>query len=656
MSGIIWGIISKKNIKIDYEEKHKSIYRDMKKAINKYSIDHYSTITIDDISFGCGLQYITKESYKEVLPYYDKTNNLLITADAIIDNREELIELLELGKVNVDKYTDSEYILFSYIKWGKECTKYIIGDYSFAIWDFNKAELFLAKDHVGKRTLYYYENDDYFVFSTINRVLLCFIDKPVLNERWITDYLAIAGIMPITEAKETIIKDIYQVKPFHTLVYDKKSIIETRYWNPIEEIKEISYDTEEEYIKAFMAVYEEAVNCRVRTDKNVGILLSSGLDSTSVAAIAAPCLDKQKKTLYSYTQIPRESYVSTYPNGKITDESNLVSEFIRLYNNISAKFYTCEGENSYDCIDEVLDICETPYKFIENSYWINYLIKKASMDNCKIILGGQYGNSTVSFGDIFVNAKELFSRGKIVSLLREMKYSAKYLKTSSKKMLKVTWSLIKPYKLQKKEFNKLYPEYDRFFYCSINKDLIKRYNVVERFDKLCYNENPRRIPRIKDVKKFIVNESMFSSISTYETMNSLYYGVLLRDPTRDKRIIEYCLSIPYNLYVRNGIDRYLLRKSMEGKIQDSIRMNFTKKGLQAADWRERIAEDLPDKIYLDIKNTIDKNMIKQYIDYDKLLEEINILKNPVNNIDEQFLRMYFIVLTLSRYTDTLNNL
>lgn len=650
MSGIIWGVIKKDTIKSDNEDL-KNISENMQEPMKKYSIDKYSSITKDNVSFGCGLQYITKESYREVLPRYDENNKLLITADAIIDNRKELLDLLELGKKDVDEYTDSEYILFSYLKWGEDCTKYLIGDYSFAIWDYNKDELFLARDHVGKRTLYYYEDEDYFAFSTINRALLAFIDEPKLNDRWIADYLAIAGVMSITEAKETIIQNIYQVRPFHFLTYNKKKIIETRYWNPVEELREICYDTEEEYIEEFMRVYEEAVQCRLRTDKNVGILLSSGLDSTSVAALAAPCLEKQHKTLYSYTAIPSRNYVSTYPRRKITDESDYVREFISLYKNINAKFYDCEDSNSYNCIDEILDICEDPYKFIENSYWINYLIKNASMDNCKIVLGGQYGNSTVSFGDIFVNAKELLSRGKIISLLREIQGSAKYLNTSRKKLFKVVWSLIKPYKFQKKEFDKLYPNFDRFVNCSVDKNLIKRHDIVARFDKICYNIYPRRVPSIEEVRKFIVNEAVFSSISTYETKNSLYYGVLLRDPTRDKRIIEYCLSIPYNLYVKNGIDRYLLRRSMEGRIQDSIRMNFTKKGLQAADWRERLSNDLPEKIYNDMKEVLNKDIIKYYVDEDKLFDDLKMIKGPVDNLDEQLLRMYFIVLVLSRYID-----
>ena len=126
----------------------------MTKISKEYKIDKFDSITRESLFLGCGLQYFTKEAIHEILPYHDKDSELLLTSDAIIDNREELIEILELDKKQL--ITDSFIILESYKKWGKACLDYLIGDFTFAIYDEKNQEIFIARDQIGKRCLYYH--------------------------------------------------------------------------------------------------------------------------------------------------------------------------------------------------------------------------------------------------------------------------------------------------------------------------------------------------------------------------------------------------------------------------------------------------------------------------------------------------------------------
>jgi asparagine synthase (glutamine-hydrolysing) len=134
------------------------------KELGKYQFDKSATISQDPVFFGCHLNWVTPESVHEILPFADDQAQLMITADAIIDNREELCELLSVSDGNI---TDSQLILTAYQKWGVKCPEYLVGDFAFAIWDKEKEELFCARDHMGNRVLHYHNSSDLFAFATL---------------------------------------------------------------------------------------------------------------------------------------------------------------------------------------------------------------------------------------------------------------------------------------------------------------------------------------------------------------------------------------------------------------------------------------------------------------------------------------------------------
>src|SRR5690606_32771619 len=102
--------------------------------------------------------WITPESIGELNPFYDSERQLVITADAIIDNRSELFQLLQIQQERRLDITDAELILLSYSKWGEDSPKYLIGDFAYIIWDERDQKLFAARDFSGSRTLYYHWN------------------------------------------------------------------------------------------------------------------------------------------------------------------------------------------------------------------------------------------------------------------------------------------------------------------------------------------------------------------------------------------------------------------------------------------------------------------------------------------------------------------
>ncbi|MDQ3661536.1 MAG: asparagine synthase-related protein, partial [Actinomycetota bacterium] len=204
-------------------------------------------------------------------------------ADARIDNREELVRTLWGGSHLPDEPpTDAELILEAYRRWGEECPARLIGDFAFAIWDARRGRLFAARDPMAMRALYYRVEPRRVLFGTEVKQILAVPGVPArIFEPAVGAYLA----GPFGHMEWTFYEGISQLAPAHALVVDASGQRTWRYWD-IDPDFRIEYPTEEEYVEHFLEVFLEAVRCRLRSTKPVGIFLSGGMDSGSIASAA----------------------------------------------------------------------------------------------------------------------------------------------------------------------------------------------------------------------------------------------------------------------------------------------------------------------------------------------------------------------------------
>jgi len=270
----------------------------------------------------------TPESVLEQLPYYSSEFQLVITADARIDNRVDLCKKLEIKNPTLP---DSQLILLAYKKYGKACVKQLIGAFAFAIWDIQKQELFCARDQIGVRPFFYYKDSRFFAFASEKRGILAIptLDKSIRHEYVVNQLITVVNAL-----ETTFYTHIYRLKPAHTLtVTANGKVTAARYWD-LDAQKSISFKKEEDYIEAFLEKMKEAVNCRLRTTKRVGVEMSGGLDSTGVAAIAQPLLQQKQENLHCFSMVmPKEQVGKAYPYEEgtaIKEEGDLIDEFCEM--------------------------------------------------------------------------------------------------------------------------------------------------------------------------------------------------------------------------------------------------------------------------------------------------------------------------------------
>ncbi len=538
----------------------------------------------ENIFLGCHAQWITPESIDEQVPYYDYERQLTITADAIIDNREELFSKLNIDGEMKKIMPDSQLILLAYDKWGEDCPKHLVGDFAFVIWDENKKKLFGARDFSGSRTFYFHFNEQKFTFCTIiNPLLNLPYVKKELNDQWLAEFLAISSVIEVVDTSITVFKGIEQLPPSHTITIIDDSVKLSRY-NTLESRAPIKLNSDQEYEEAFREVFQEAVKDRTRTHRQVGSHLSGGLDSGAVVSFAAKALRSKQKELHTFSYIPPNDFTDFTSKYRLANERPFIESTIKHVGGVNDNFLKFEDQSAYKDIDTFLEIMEGPYKFFENSIWLKGIFKEASKKNIGVLLNGGRGNLTVSWGPALEYYAILFKKMKWLRLTQEIDLYSNNMNVKKIRTLKYVLKMAYP------SLNRISPSINKYeSQILINENFAKKTGVYEKLKLHGIDENSSSIPDIYEARKSHFKELFhWNATNTLGTKLSLRYKLWKRDPTNDLRIIRFCLSVPENQYVQNGLDRALIRRSTKGYLPEKVRLNQLYRGVQGVDWVHRM--------------------------------------------------------------------
>lgn len=559
--------------------------RILMKSLEKFPADLIQVWNDTKIFLGCHSQWITPESVHEPLPFYDYGRKMAITADAIIDNRKELFEMLNIDRDDRSTLTDSQLILLSYQKWGEESPKHLVGDFAFMIWDQKQQKLFGARDFSGNRTLYFHKNQDKFAFCTIIEPLLAlpYVEKK-LNEQWLAEYLAVSGMVDGVDSSITPYQNIEQIPPSHSISIVNNKVTLKRYLY-ITQGKRLKLKSDEEYVEAFQSVFQESVKSRLRTHRKVGSQLSGGLDSGAVVGFAAKNLRSENKLLHTFSYIPPDDFKDFTPKYLLADERPYIKSTVEYVGGISDNYYDFKGKDSHSEIDDLLGIMEMPYKFFENSFWLKGMFEKAHEKDIGILLNGDRGNFSISWGESFEYYATLLKKLKWVKLFKELDQYSKNAGASRLRNLPTIARIGFPI------LDRTFPEGTNYKIPTlINPEFAEKTAIYTKFKEYGIDQNGWY--PISDIyferKKHFEDVFQWNTSGTLAAKLSLRYSLLKRDPTNDIRLIRFCLSVPENQYVQNGLDRALIRRSTKNYLPDNVRLNQRFHGVQGADWVHRM--------------------------------------------------------------------
>ncbi|EDX69479.1 lasso peptide isopeptide bond-forming cyclase [Bacillus cereus] len=591
--------------------------------LRKYPADDIQIWHKENIFFGCHAQWITPESVGEQLPFYNYEKQLTITADAIIDNRDELFEKLQVDYSDRKNMADSELILLSYQKWGGEAPKYLVGDFAFMIWDEKKQMLFGARDFSGNRTLYFYRGEEKFAFCTIIKPLftLPYVEKQ-LNEQWFAEFLAIPVNFESVDPSSTVYKTIEQIPPSHSVIVKNGKVQLARYNTPITG-ERLQLKSNEEYEEAFLEVYQNAIRSRLRTHHQVGAHLSGGLDSGSVVSFAARDLSATNKRLHTYSYVPVKGFVDWTHRSRMADERPFIQSTVQHVGNIKEHYLDFSGRSPLSEIDEWLEILEMPYKFFENTFWLRGIYEKARLQGIGVLLNGQRGNWTVSWGPALDYQAMLLKKMKLRRFLHELYSYSKNIGVKKSRVFSVvrkkTFPFLNRMSLSKNQI--MFPKI-------INPEFANRMNVFEKLLEHDVDITGTSITDVYEIKKRQFEQLYYWSITgTYGSKLSLRYSLWDRDPTNDLRVVQFCLAVPEEQYVQNGVDRALIRRATKNYLPDKVRLNQLTRGVQGSDGVYRMTHQWSGFIE-ELEQLSKDPIISEFLD-------IEVIRTAISKIKEE---------------------
>lgn len=506
---------------------------------------------------GHALMSSTPEASAEEMPLVVPSSGMIITGDIRLDNRAELAERLGLDP---RRCGDGELALRAIQKWGSDGADYLRGDFAFAVWDGGREELFVARDPAAMRPLCYAEpRPGQFLFASD---ALALGEHPSIDRRLNEERIAdlIEG-MEALDLEATILRDVRRLKAGCWLRYSRRGLTTGEFHNP-SPTSPVRLRGDSECVEAFLSVFRSSVESRLRADGPVGAMLSGGLDSASVSAMAAQVMEAGGEG-------PLKTFSVTGPDPDCPSERERIIASTAGIPGIDPHIidYSAIGPES----GEAAALGRQIDPFDGDMALPRLLYREAHRQGVRVVLDGV--GADLVLGDTGLVHDHLRS-GLLIAALREaVGENAFWGEGSVLRRISVgavhAWV---PAKVREVRRRLRWRRQDSAadWHAPFTREFAEHVRLRERrarFRKLYLGDgrtgpNARRHGRI--------HPFLIVARERYERVGAIM-GVEARDPFLDRRMLDFAASLPGDQTQRHGWPKYLMRKAMEGLVPDEVR-------------------------------------------------------------------------------------
>ena len=479
-------------------------------------------------------------------------DDFVITFNGEIYNYVELREQLASVGYIFNTESDTEVLIKSYHMWGEKMFDKLEGMWAFAIYNKVTGRLILSRDRFAEKPLYFYKNNEGIYFGSEIKFLESLVDSPfTINYNQIYRYI-VNGYKSLYKHDQTFFQNINEVNFSSYLSIDENlNINEVKYWHLKSKIeKNITYLDAVENVRKLLV---ESVKLRLRSDVPIAFCLSGGVDSASLASIASKELNRKIST---YSIIDSDERYNEYENINATlNDLECEHTFIHLN----------DSNNMIDRLKKLIAYHDGPVATI--SYLVHSLLSENISNNgFKVSISGTGADELLTgyydhFNLHLYSVKETSHHDK--------KYAdwEKYIRPLVRNPYLKNPNLY----LENPKFrNHIYLDNDKFseyLTNDFNEDFIEEEYAKDLLHNRMINELFHEGTRV------ILHE---------DDLNSMMYSIENRSPFLDRKLAEFCYSIPTNLLIDNGYGKNILRDSMEGILNDKVRLDRHKKGFNAS--------------------------------------------------------------------------
>jgi asparagine synthase (glutamine-hydrolysing) len=500
----------------------------------------------------------------------------LLVADVRLDDRRGLASSLGMSAEEERRLADSALVMAAVEKWEEEAIGRLAGDFAVALWDRRRERLLLARDPLGQRPLHYHRSGGFFAFASMPAGLHALGGAAAgPDEEALASFLA---LMP-PEGNRSFFRGIERVRPGELRIVSASGDLSRRHWSfggaPLR------LKRSEDYVEAVREALDRSVESRLRgSGGRVAAHLSGGLDSGAVAATAARLLPEGR--VGAFTSVPERTGLDR--RGRFADESGHAAAVAALYPNMEHVLVRSSGRSPIAALDRNFDLYQAPVLNLCNFAWADSISDAARERGHKVLLTGQAGNFTLTHTGLDL-LPGLLAGGKLIRLGRQ----ALALRRSGTRLESVAAHTLWPF---------LPPRLWRL----INRLRGRRVGAGAGENSLL---NPalgghaaRRLAEGLARATAGPDRGIGIRLAVLAALESgnfrqgalAGWGLDVRDPTGDRRLIETCLSIPAEIHLSGGMPRGLARRVLADRLPPLV-VRETRKGFQGADWHEGLRAD-----------------------------------------------------------------
>jgi asparagine synthase (glutamine-hydrolysing) len=462
-------------------------------------------------------------------------------------------------------HCDTETILHLYEEKGARCVEDLRGMFAFAIWDSTRRELFLARDRLGVKPLYYVHTDDgslYFA-SEIKALLEARAVRAQLNYRTLPDYLANHG----TSGDETLFEGVKRLAPGHTLLWREGRIKIEKYWD-------ISYApqgaddalgrSDDEYVAEWSELFQTSVRLRLMADVPLGMFLSGGIDSSAIAAVMSRLVDEPIKT-FSVAFAEREANELSY--------ARIVAEKFKTDHHETV----VSPKEFFDALPHLVWHEDEP--LAHPSSVALYFVSRLAARHVKVVLTGEGSDEMLAGYERYYKTMLQLSLGpryqRIVPGALRRIVAARIESLPPRSWLR--HKLTRTFLCLEPDVESLYFDNFAVFPSAMQRELL----TAETRERVGASPDPyadmRRYFESADTDS-LLNRMLYADTKTYlhellmkQDQMSMAASIESRVPFLDHKLVEYTARLPERMKLRRGLNtKYILRRAMKGVLPEAI--------------------------------------------------------------------------------------
>src|SRR5579872_5265090 len=469
-----------------------------------------------------------------------------------IYNHLEVRHELEAKGYQYKSRSDTETILYAYKEWGEECFKKFLGMFAIAIWDEEKKEVFVIRDRIGIKPLYYANPDGRFIWASEIKVLL---EHPAVKKEFNEDALPHYLSLLMPPAPETMFKGIFKLEAGHSLrVTSTGEVIKRRWWSLLDAGVISSSLTETEAIEDLRFLLRRSIKDRMMSDVPFGVFLSGGIDSSLNVALMSELMDRPVQTFtVGFTELEKYNelgYARQIAEKFKTDHHEILIDAKTAQDKLSDLAWH-EDEPNGDPVCIPL-----------------YFVSKLARDNGTIVVQVGEGSDEEFLGYPW--------------MIRDLKFRSKYWKSFIPKSLRRAGYLASGPFIRHplmREYLRRYSEGEEFFwggavaFNEIHKSVLLRSYSKEKhstykFPEAWHNEMNARYPHAEYQQRMMYLEfqqRLPKMLLMRVDKVSMATSIEARVPFLDHRIVEYAFRMPMKIKLGpNLVPKYILKKASEG--------------------------------------------------------------------------------------------